>query len=779
MPDVAQPLLDTPTVTLDGQHSVGQTFRTRFAQLSAIEVRLVVYGGDDARSRLLTFHLRTSPRSTIDLVTVTYDASALRHNDVVRFNFAPQPNSAGAAYYMLIEGVPSAPLALWSSSVSNYDPGTLFSDAQPKAGDLTFATFYDYNLAYLSADVGDAIWNYGWLILPLAFALLLPGLIVVGGLAPLHSFNLIELTGLSIVSSLVVFPILFLWLPAVGVYLSPFVLWIILAVLAVSGLLGLGLRYRAGKRVAISRIDGQSLIGFSVVFALILVLRLVNLKGLELPLWVDSVHHSAITRLIAEQGAIPSSYRPYADVDRVYYHFGFHVASVVLAWLSGLDVERAMLVMGQILNSLSCASLYILTARWTGRSLAGLAAMIVAGTISLMPAYYVTWGRYTQLDGLVILPIAIIIIQEALEHRSRRMITLAALLVAGLFLVHYRVTLFLATFVLAYLLWQTFSRIRHRQSLLELWSRALAIGVIAALVTLPWWLRLLTVLLPLDTLAVRMASSEDYNAVPWNLVSTGHNPSLLVLAGLGIVLTVWRDQERRSRVIMILLWIILTVLLVNPSLLGVQPTWIINNFSTVIALFVPLSILVGFCVASLWQILERRIPGQRLSGVNAVAFIALMLIAIWTAPDMVNIVNPITNLVTDDDLAALHWIHDFVPPNAIFLVNERRWQGETYVGTDAGYWIPQLTGRRTTMPIALYSSGSPAYAETVNKLARLIEAEPDPDSPAFLDTLRDYGVTHVYIGAKGGPLPLLKLLSSPHYQPIFTHGAARVFAVRY
>ena len=134
----------------------------------------------------------------------------------------------------------------------------------------------------------------------------------------------------------------------------------------------------------------------------------------------------------------------------------------------------------------------------------------------------------------------------------------------------------------------------------------------------------------------------------------------------------------------------------------------------------------------------------------------LLIVAFATAGRRTQVVNPVTVLAMPQDVAAMSWIRAETRPDSVFLINEGFWQGNIYVGTDAGYWIPNLTGRRTTMPIVFYTQGSPQYVEQVNSLARVIESGPDPADPAFLHDLQARGVTHVYIGAKGGPLPLPK-----------------------
>jgi hypothetical protein len=54
-----------------------------------------------------------------------------------------------------------------------------------------------------------------------------------------------------------------------------------------------------------------------------------------------------------------------------------------------------------------------------------------------------------------------------------------------------------------------------------------------------------------------------------------------------------------------------------------------------------------------------------------------------------------------------------------------------------------------------------------------------PDDPAFLGRLRAEGVTHVYVGARGGPLMPRDLDPSPHYRAVYTDGPVRLYEVLY
>ncbi len=103
---------------------------------------------------------------------------------------------------------------------------------------------------------------------------------------------------------------------------------------------------------------------------------------------------------------------------------------------------------------LQALTLYALAAGLTGRPWAGVGAALAAAGLGPMPAYYLNWGRYTQLAGQVLLPAAgldCLAVTAPLPASSgelwrglaaRRLG--AASLVAGLALTHYLVTVFFA-----------------------------------------------------------------------------------------------------------------------------------------------------------------------------------------------------------------------------------------------------------------------------------------------------------------------------------------------
>jgi hypothetical protein len=59
------------------------------------------------------------------------------------------------------------------------------------------------------------------------------------------------------------------------------------------------------------------------------------------------------------------------------------------------------------------------------------------------------------------------------------------------------------------------------------------------------------------------------------------------------------------------------------------------------------------------------------------------------------------------------------------------------------------------------------------KLVNLMDA----NSPEALALFQEAGVTHVFIGARGGSLKPEMFVDSPHYRLLYSNGAAWVFAV--
>jgi len=796
--DVRQDRLDRAMPPLDGTHTVGQTFVARQAGLSAVEVLLVVYGPGEAPvapAGQLTFHLRQglppalvaqagpvrlgrAGTSSTDLVTITIETAGLRHNSPYRFSFPPLRDSRGQTYTFILEGTPGCPVSVWSNSLDAYADGELLADGQ--LGDLYFLTYHQYDPLFVLEDIGPALLRDGWLIGPFLLLFLLPGAILVSRLGPATPEDPLSQLALAVGLSLAVWPVGLFWLTAVGVRLDAPRLWLVVGVVAALGLaLGLRQRFRGLRAWLAPRHRGPALALLAVLAATTLV-RFIQVRGLALPLWVDSVHHDLIVRLILHQGGIPSSFQPFMPVDHfTLYHCGFHVDAALFAWLTGRSVEDVLLTLGQLLSGAASLAAYLLAVRLTGRRLAGVVAALVVGLIASLPAYYVSWGRYTHLAGLVILPTALTLLSDAIENRDypRRRVLLATVALAGLLLVHVRVTIFYVTFALpALLVWTVLVRNAGRwRAAVRPWLIAGLMGLGAVVAAAPWLGLFVPFLLPLGTLPSRLQSVDPgYNAFPWGYINTGYNREVLALAGLAALWGLWRRQRG---IFLVVSWSALTLLIANPELWGWPSLWALNNSAVVISFFLPAAVLIGFLVADGAGLLRSSVGRWGRMAVPGLVALGLAGASLWGARAMLPIVNPVTVLATAEDVIACDWIRANTSPSARFLVNARFWQSNTYMGTDGGYWITLLTGRSSTMPPSLYNTGGRDYVQAVNDLAEWAAGVESFDDPATRARLRHEGITHIYIGARGGAITPQKLAGVAGYRLVYQRGPVWIFAV--
>jgi len=142
------------------------------------------------------------------------------------------------------------------------------------------------------------------------------------------------------------------------------------------------------------------------------------------------------------------------------------------------------------------------------------------------------------------------------------------------------------------------------------------------------------------------------------------------------------------------------------------------------------------------------------------------------------IINPATVLVTPADLDGLDWVQTHLPAEAVVLINGWEWLNGTWAGSDGGAWIWPLTGRRTTIPPADYAYASAAWQKEVNdfnaQAAQIVEA----DAPETLALLRGAGVTHVFIGARGGTLKPEMFMGKRNYSLLYSNGSDWIFSLK-
>jgi hypothetical protein len=426
-------------------------------------------------------------------------------------------------------------------------------------------------------------------------------------------------------------------------------------------------------------------------------------------------------------------------------------------------------------------TLYPLAVRLSGSRWAGVLAVLVAGLLSPMPMFYVNWGRYTQLAGQAILPVAMVVAWSALDSRERnwRLFVLSWILVSGLAMTHYRVLIFFVVFAVAWGL-LTIRRPNWRRSL----GGLAGVGLGSAVLFLPWFVRafagrILGFFWQRLSTPVGQLSSFDLQHNTIGDLTTFLPPGIWFLFVLAVAAGLWR---RRWGTLLVSLWWFLLFIATNPEQLGLPGSGIISNFTLFIAWYLPAGLLIGDLGSQLFA----RLGSRRWT--SAAIAVTVVVAGLTAVPARLDDMQPEQfALVTRPDLRAMAWIQDNTPEESRFLVNSfLAYDGTVVVGSDAGWWLPLLARRSNTVPPINYGMelwSQPDYGQLVHDLS-VQPVEGGPDDPETIALLRQSGVTHVYIGQRQGRvnyggsdlLDPQELASSPHYRLTYHQDRVWVFA---
>ena len=508
------------------------------------------------------------------------------------------------------------------------------------------------------------------------------------------------------------------------------------------------------------------------LFALLMGWRLYQVHNLALPVWVDSVHHTLIVRKVLEEGGVPESLYPYLPVP-FYYHFAFHILTALFSFWAGLTPAQGILIMGQILNAVVALSVYRLgMALWRDWRRAGVAALLV-GFVTLMPGYYVSWGRYTLLTGLVLLSLAMATALETARMPFRvDRVSVMALLTAGVFLAHYLAGILLVLF-LTMLSGQTLLE-RDRPTYEKCRWKPLLLGVVGAVIlTVPWLIRvwsyagqLVGLSLVLPPQSPDAVYFSGYGPYLWQLLGPTPGHLLLLPALFGLIRT-FRHQEGRP----LGWWTVALGLLCIPWGIRLHP---FRPDNVIIVLFLPIALLSGEALVTAMERLGRR-WSMRIA--KTVGMVLLVVLCIWGVGETRSIVNPDTVLATNADVEAIRWLERNTPAGARFLINVTRWQYNIYRGTDGGWWILPLTGRQTILPPVLYVLGDKSYVSEVNVLTEQASSLKGC-TPDFWDLVRKARITHIYLGSQKGSLRPEGLAECPGVDLLYAANGVHIYRVQ-
>lgn len=788
----------TATVGLDAVHSVGQTFVARYAGLSAILVPLSPGESGDGE---LVFHLRAHAGAEHDLAQAALPLSEVAQAGQYRFDFPPLSDSNQQYYYAEWEVRGAGSLDVASAPGETYQHGGLYQQGAAQDGQLAFSLEYDPASMWAGLARELVRWA-GWFALA-GLLFLLPGWALLGGLwRGWGELSGLEKAGLAGGFSLAAYGILLVFTDLLGLHLGAGYAWGAMGCAAAS-LAWRAITRRRRSRGAVSpgaRPTWSLMLAdltAVVLLGLILLTRGWAIRELEAPMWGDSVQHTIITQLILDNGGLFQSWEPYAPYATFGNQFGFPAAAALFAWSSGMDATQAVLWSGQALNVLAVLALYPLAVRLAkGQRWAGVGAILAAGLISHMPAFYFNWGRYAQLAGQVILPVVMWMTWEVLDSaspaRARSLpwakIGLAAAALCGMVMTQYRTPFFYLTYLLACLIgwWLPAWRLDGRR-----WAQAgLRLGLLAGMslvLFIPWGARMLAG--NIDQVAVNNASPAVLKEQMFTAYQEWRNLFQIVPAGVVwacLAGWVWGVARRQWQVISLGVWVPCLASVYAWSYFGVPGATQVAPFAVVISLYIPAGLVFGWLVgqAAGWA------PRRRLA--EATLALIVIVTGAWTAWEQRAIAQPhIYTMVTRPDLRAMSWIREHTSPEARFLVEGfRAFYNTSAVGADAGWWLPLLAGRDNSMP-PLYALSSeepaePGYSRQVIDLVAALETT-SLDSPEGVALLCEQGISHIYIGQLQGLVGISwlsqlytpdELINQPAYQQDYHQDRVYIFALR-
>lgn len=554
---------------------VAQSFRSPRPNLSRIRIQLSSFTGlpSSGRVRLLSGDGLSGPTLyEAPLSTAIFTQT----NPYLTIDFPPIANSEGVTYTLALD-TPGRPLrsviGIKYNSFDALSSGSMYTDDGRQPGDIAFVAYYRYDLGTLAGDVARTLGGQ-WVLLAVWAALLwLPGLALLvwlpNGLSA--GQRLLAAPGVGLLS----LPIFFMLTRALGLRVGSAVMWLVI-LLCAAALVLWAFRARPHPRFgSTSKADVAFWIGLAATFVLTLAARLISLRDALAGMGLDAYHHTLIAEMFVRAGGIPSNYEPYAPLSSFTYHYGFHALVASVGWLAGRTSPTDLMVLmpqaGQVVDALPVLTLTFFGWKALGNRWIGLLAGLLAGLVSIFPAFYFNWSRYTQGLGLALLPVAWILLLEALDYspplasnstaaggitwqsalRQSGPYMLAVIGAVGLALSHYRIEIIYAAFVALYLGWSVMAAVRAHKSGREVFRPALRTGIVGALslaALSPWLINLAQNFSTHFVNRNSPVTSPYYdlsNTLGTDLLSHFSIPLMLALSGLGLMIFGWKAVDNR------------------------------------------------------------------------------------------------------------------------------------------------------------------------------------------------------------------------------------------
>ncbi len=492
-------------------------------------------------------------------------------------------------------------------------------------------------------------------------------------------------------------------------------------------------------------------------FALIIAFRLLQSNDLILPSWVESVNQVFLVNKMVNATGVPQYLMPeLPGVFAPFLVFPFSVS--IFVHLTGWEAAGAVLFMGQLVNALISLSIYRLGMALFGDwKRAGLAALL-AGFAFTLPGYFLFWGRYALLSGLVLVPLAMAeIIQEG-SSKEKNPIIFLVILTAGILLADSFTPIPFFLFVLTWYGNEIYQSRKLRKGKHINWLPALAIGL-GFLIALNWLVRMKEA-----NAANPLVSALDS---PPGITSIFIFPRDILLYLLAVGGLLWLILERRKTV-----WILWSSLLLFLSVVrGLPEGWMAEDFA--VSLFLTATILSAHLLISSGEYLMRYLKAAVIWIVLGVGVLSLFL---WGVRDTHAIFDPAITFASEADISAFEWIKMNTPQTAKFFINTEEWLPGMYRGVDGGYWIQTLTGRGQLVPPLEYTRTAKVYYERVNHWSE-VASHITTCTTGFRKLLDSSGAQYLYLTDDRGSLQAAELENCASFLKVYDRNGITLFEV--
>jgi len=391
----------------DNTHSYKQSFTPSSPYIAMIELHLLSSGYPNKNPFQIIIHLQDRIGNDISITTYDIPKSAQEFN--IKFTFKPQQDSLNNVYYLLIQSnAPPNTILLLGSEYDAYTRGELFANTKPINEDLAFFVYSKPPPLVLAAQtIQKSAFRFADIFFITAVFFLLGYSL---SSIFIKSGSLIEKTIYAFVIGISFPPLLFFLMSFLYIKLEKqYLITIFLGWLLIALALALKSLHNKTSRIQFPSVQQtKEILILSLLFIIALFTRVSQINDIQVPSGVGAQTHQKIIEKIAERAEIP--------LGSIYY-LGFHSNVYLVHLLTNHSIPESTLVFGQWLSVISGLSFYALARKTFSNPTIAIVTTSLYWFASPIPAYLINISRYPFLQGMVLLPSAIVLISENIKSQ--------------------------------------------------------------------------------------------------------------------------------------------------------------------------------------------------------------------------------------------------------------------------------------------------------------------------------------------------------------------------